>query len=149
MNRGPDQDTQAATIRDVLILFVSGDVAKGTTTAGPELTHDITATHTPKVSIKVRGQASAAKHGTIRDTNINTNSRATTQPSNNIRRQYGGATMSASIFPSTTSSDGRAASSFRVFVSMPIICQSPAVYALPTPCQKKECINSFPRWNQE
>ena len=137
MNRGPDQDTQAATIRDVSILFVSGNVAKGTTTAGPELTHDITATHTPKVSIKVRGQGNAAEHETVKDITTNTNSRKTTHPSNNTPRQYGGATMSASTFPSIISSGGPAASSFRVFVSTAIIYQSPAAYVLHILCQKR------------
>ena len=111
--------------------------AKATIIADQELTHDITATHTPKVSIKVHGEVNAADHETVKDITTNTNSRTTTQPSNNNRRQYGGATMSASTFPSITSSGGRAASSFRVFVSMPIIYESPAAYVLPTPCQKK------------
>ena len=148
-NQRPDQDTKATTVRGVSIPFSSENDAKATTTADQELTHDITATHTPKVSIKVRGQVNTAEHGTIKNITTDTNSRKTTHPSNNTRRQYGGATMSASTFPSTISLGGRAASSFRVFVSTPIIYQSPVAYVLHIPCQKKEYISSFHRWNQE
>ena len=148
-NQRPDQDTKAATVRGVSIPFGSESDAKATTTADQELTHDITATHTPKVSIKVRGQVNAAEHEKVKNITTNTNSRKMNHPSNNTRHPCGGATMSASILRSTISSGGPATSSFRVFVSTPIIYQSPAAYVLPTPCQKKECINSFPRWNQE
>lgn len=148
-NQRPDQDTKATTVRNVSMPFGFDDDAKATIIADQELTHDITATHTPKVSIKVRGQVNAAEHETVKDITTNTNSRKTIHLSNNTPRQCGGATMSASTFPSTISSSGPAASLFRVFVSTPIIYQSPAAYVLHIPCQKKERISSFHRWNQE
>jgi hypothetical protein len=133
----------------VSIPFGSVNDAKVTIIADQELTHDITATHTPKATIGVHGEVNVTNHEAAEDITTNTNSRKMHHPSNNTRHPCGGATMSASTFRSTISSGGPAASSFRVFVSTPIIYQSPAAYVLHMPCQNKECISSFHRWNQE
>ena len=93
-DQAQSQDTRDGATKHGQTFSFSDNGAKDTITANQELTRAIIAIHTPKVTTKVPGEASAVNRGVTGSVHLNANRIImTNQFPNNTRSTFGGETI--------------------------------------------------------